>query len=299
MKLSNANLRLFAAIADQGSLSAAARYLGVQKSTVSRELASLERQLGHRLLERTSRQARLTEVGHLLLAHAHRVIDEIQEAESAIEAFSAEPSGRLNISLPHAVAQKLVVPLLPAFLQRYPKISIGLDLSIRNVDLVGAGIDLAIRIGDLPASSLVARNLGTLSIILVASPAFLAVAGTPQSAQEIGNMETVALGTSATTVTWDLHSPEGHVQVKIQPRVTASEIGLVRDLVVAGLGIGSLPRAFVTDDLARGTLVRVLPDVTRGAPAIHAVYPSRLSLASKTRVFIEAVMAALSLDRQD
>ena len=299
MKLSTANFRLFAAIADQGSLSAAARYLGVQKSTVSRELTLLETQLGHRLLERTSRQSRLTEVGQLLLAHAHRVMDEIEEAESSIEALSAEPSGRLNISLPHAVAQKLVVPLLPAFLERYPKISIGLDLSVRNVDLVSEGVDLAIRVGDLPSSSLIARQLGVLAIILVASPAYLAVAGTPQSEEDLEDMETIALGTSATKVTWLLHSLEGVGHVDIQPRVTASEIGLVRDLAVAGLGIAPVPSAFVTDDLAKGTLVRVLPRLTRGSSAIHAVYPSRRSLAPKTSVFIEAVMAALSLDRQD
>lgn len=292
--MSHANLRLFAAIADQGSLSAAARLLGVQKSTVSRELALLENSIGHRLLERTSRQIRLTEVGQLLLFHAHRVMDEIKVAEASIEALSNEPSGRLNISLPHAVAQKLVLPLLPAFLETYPRISVGLDLSVQNKDLVADGVDLAIRVGELPPSSLIARRLGTLPIILVAAPAYLATAGTPQSAQELEYCETIALGGHRARYEWLLETPQGPGKVTIQPRVTATEVGMVRDLAIAGLGIASLPRAFVADDLSAGTLVHVLPDITRGAPPIHAVYPSRQSLAPKTRAFIELVMASIA-----
>ena len=294
MDLSNANLALIVAIADKGSLSAAARQLGVQKSTVSRELALLETRVAHRLVERTSRQMRLTEVGQLLLMHARRVVEEIAVAQASIEALAAEPAGRLKVSLPHAVAQKLVLPLLPAFLERHPRIDVALDLSTRNVDLVADGFDLALRIGELPPSSLVARKLGHLPIILVASPAYLARAGMPGSVDELASHDTVALGTQSATHRWCFSEAENRRELVIHPRVTSSEVAVLRDLAIAGLGIASLPRAFVADDLAQGALVRVLPDVTRGAPPIHVVYPSRQSLASKTRVFIEAVMAGLA-----
>lgn len=294
MSLSNVDLRLFAAIADRGSLSAAARHLGVQKSTVSRELARLEARIGHRLVERTSRQARLTDAGRLLLVHAHRVMAEIEAAHAAFEAMSSEPAGRLTVSLPHAVAHKLVVPLLPAFLARYPRIDVALDLSVRNVDLVSEGIDLAIRVGDLAASSLVARKLGHLPIVLVATPACLARTGAPRSVADLAHLDTVALGTAAKAHPWTFDGPTGASSVTVHPRVTASEVALVRDLAVAGLGIATLPQAFVVDDLANGTLVRVLPEVTRGAPAIHAVYPSRRSLTPKASAFIDAVAASLA-----
>ena len=294
MDLSNTNLTLFVAIADKGSLSAAARQLGVQKSTVSRDLALLEARIGHRLVERTSRQMRLTEVGQLLLMHARRVVEEIAVAQASIEALAAEPAGRLKVSLPHAVAQKLVVPLLPAFLQRHPRINVALDLSTRNVDLVAEGFDLALRIGELPPSSLIARKLGHLPVILVASPAYLARAGVPGSVEELAGHEIVALGTQSTTHRWCFNEAENRKDLVVHPRITSSEVAVVRDLAIAGLGIASLPRAFVADDLAQGALKRVLPGVTRGAPPIHVVYPSRQSLASKTRVFIEAVMAGLA-----
>ena len=294
MYLSNANLTLFVAIADQGSLSAAARQLGVQKSTVSRELVLLETGIGHRLVERTSRQMRLTEAGQLLLLHARRVIEEIAVAQASIEALAVEPTGRLKVSLPHAVAQKLVLPLLPAFLQRYPSIDVALDLSTRNVDLVAEGIDLALRIGELPPSSLIARKLGNLPVILVASPAYLARAGMPRSVEELAAHDIVALSTQTATHRWWFDEAEAHREVVIHPRITSTEVAVVRDLAVAGLGVASLPRAFVADDLAHGALARVLPDVTRGAPPIHVVYPSRQSLTPKTRVFIEAVLAGLS-----
>lgn len=294
MKLTNANLRLFAAIADGGSLSAAARHLGMQKSTVSRELAQLETRLGHRLVERSSRQTRLTEVGQLLLVHAHRVMEEIQAAEASIEALTDEPSGRLNLSLPHAVAQKLVLPLLPMFLHRYPQISIGLDLTVRNADLIAEGVDLAIRVGALPASSLIARQLGTLPIILAASPTYLKRAGLPQCAEDLEKLETIALGGVQSTCKWKFDGPGGQSEVTIQPRVTSTEVAMIRDLAVAGLGVASLPKIFIADDLARGTLVHVLPDLVRGAPPIHAVYPSRKSLATKTRVFMDAITAELA-----
>ena len=294
MKVDNWDVRVFTAIVDQGSLSGAACSLGVQKSTVSRKLALLEGRLGHRLVERSSRKTRLTDVGDLLLAHARRVMEEIEAAEAAIEALSAEPSGSLNVSLPHAIAQKLVLPMLPAFLERYPKIDIGLDLSVKNVDLIAEGFDLAIRVGDLPPSSLIARKLGNLPIILVAAPAYLAVAGVPESARDLERLDTIALGARAKSHEWAIDGPGGPGIVVIKARITVSEVGLVRDLVVAGMGIASLPMAFVIRDLADGKLVRVLPEVTRGAPPVHAIYPSRRLLAPKIKAFFDAIGDSLS-----
>lgn len=294
MAIANSDLRMFAAIADHGNLSAAARHLKVQKSTVSRALALLEDRLGHRLVERTTRHMRLTEAGTLLLAYAHRVAEEIQAAEAAMEALSAEPSGDLRVSVPHGIAQKVLVPLLPAFSSRYPKIRIGIDLSLHNVDLIEEGIDVAIRFGELPPSTMIARKLGVLPIILVASPAYLANAGTPRSIHDIARHRAIGVGAKTTGVRWSFSTPDGREHIHVNPVVSIGEVGLVRELALLGVGIASVPLALIRGDLAAGHLVHVLPGVVRGAPPVYAVYPSRRTLAPKVKVFVDMMAEALA-----
>jgi DNA-binding transcriptional LysR family regulator len=293
MKLANADLRLFSAIADQGGVSAAARYLGVQKSTVSRDLALLEERLGHRLIERTTRSMRLTEAGNLLLAYAHRVTEELEAAEAAMEALSSEPMGELRVSVPHAFAERVLVPLLPDFRARYPKITIGLDLSPRLVDLVEEGIDVAIRFGELQPSSLVARRLGAIPVILIASPGYLEKHGTPHSAADLAHHAVIGLGTKAGPTTWRLETPAGAETVGVHPVVGVADVSLIRRMALSDLGIAPVPSTYVRDELANGRLVHVLPGTTRGRPPVHAVYPSRRVLAPKVRVFIDAVAEAM------
>jgi DNA-binding transcriptional LysR family regulator len=296
MKLANSDLRLFAAIADHGSLSAAARHLGVQKSTVSRDLALLEERLGHRLIERTTRNMRLTEAGSLLLGYAHRVTEELEAAESAMDALSAEPSGDLCISAPHAFVERVVLAVLPGFRARYPKVRVGIDLSPRFVDLVEEGIDVAFRFGDLPPSSLIARKLGALPIVLVAAPDYLARAGIPNGVDDLARHELIEITSKPGATHWRLTTPEGQQEIAVAPAISVADVSLVRELVLRGLGIAPLPETYVREEIASGALTHVLAGCTRGAPPVHAVYPSRRTLAPKVRVFIDAVaerMAAL------
>jgi DNA-binding transcriptional LysR family regulator len=169
MKLSTLDLRMFAAVADLGGISAAARHLGRQKSTVSRDLALLEDRLGTRLVNRTTRHVSLTDAGELLAAHARRVVEEMEQAEAALSAMSDEPRGPLRLTAPYAFVRFVLAPQLAGFLARYPLIRLSIDPTTKVLDLVEEGLDLAIRIGDLPSSSLVARKLADVPLVLVAS----------------------------------------------------------------------------------------------------------------------------------
>jgi DNA-binding transcriptional LysR family regulator len=297
MKLSSANLRLFALIADLGGISAAARNLGVQKSTVSRELALMEAQVGHRLFERTTRHLRPTEAGSLLLAYAHRVAEEIDAAEVALEALSAEPAGNLLVSTPQGVAQQLIVPLLPDFRRRYPKIRVGLDLSSHYVDLLQEGIDVALRVGELAPSSLVARRLGTIRMILAAAPDFLARRKLISEPADLEHCEHIGLGSRPGLERLVLHKGNEVVDVEIDTVLAGQSTDISLELVRSGLGIATLPISFAERDISVGRLVHVLPDWHVGTAPLHAIYPSRRLLTPKVRVFIDAVAGAIDRDR--
>ena len=291
MKLGSADLIVFAAIVDHGSLSAAARHLGIQKSSVSRTLALLEARHGQRLIERSTRQMRLTEAGAMLLEHAHRVAEEIEAAEAAMASLSAEPSGTLTVAAPHAVAQRLIVSMLPDFLQRYPKIRIGIDVSSQTRDLIAEGIDVAIRVGPLAPSSLIARRIGTIPVILAASPGYLEGKGVPRTIRELASHRLLAIGTKIAPVRWDFGNA-GEAMV-ITPSLAVDEAGLAREMAVAGLGIARLPEVLLLDDIEAGRLMQVLPEAKLEAPPLYVVHPSRRALSPKVAAFIDAVATKL------
>lgn len=282
---------MFAAIAEQGSLSAAARHLGVQKSSVSRTLALLEAGYGQRLIERSTRHMRLTEAGEMLLDHARRVAEEIEAAEATMASLSAEPAGTLTVTAPHAVAHWLIVSMLPDFLRRYPKIRVGIDVSSRVIDLIAEGVDVAIRLGPLAPSSLIARRIGTVPVILAASPDYLERAGTPRSVAELARHRLIAIGGRVMPARWEFGADAGSVGVT--PALAVDEAGLAQKMAVAGLGIARLPEVLLREDLAAGRLVQLLAEVKPEAPALYAVHPSRRSLSPKVAVFIDAVAATL------
>jgi DNA-binding transcriptional LysR family regulator len=291
MKLDGASLLVFAAIADHGSLSGAARHLGIQKSSVSRTLALMEARYGHRLIERTTRQLRLTEAGIILLDYAHRVGEEIETADAAMAQLSAEPAGLLKVTAPQIVAQHLIVPMLRDFLVRYPKIRIGIDVSSRLLEIVSEGVDVAVRIGPLTPSGLIARRLGFFQVILAASPTYVAEYGAPLEVGDLAQHRLIDISLNHTPIDWDFG--QSHSPLRVTPSLMINEAGLARDMAVAGLGVVRLPRAIVIDDLAAGRLIPILPDVILEAPPLYAVYPSRRALAPKVVVFLDALASAI------
>ena len=288
MTLSTIDLRLFAAIADSGGITAAATRLGLTKSMVSRELAAMEDRLGARLVQRTTRKVSLTETGELLAIYARRVVEELESAEAAIDATRDAPRGDLKITAPFSVLRFIVSPRLGEFRARYPDIRLNIDASMRIADLVEEGVDVALRIGELPPSSLVARRLATIPVVLVAAPSYLAGRSAILTPGDLLAHDVVNLRKDLSSEVWTLHSEHGTSEpIGVRPVASVHDPGILLDLATQGLGVAPMPLLYARASLERGDLVRVLPAWRQREAPLHAVYPSRRSLAPKVRAFIE------------
>ena len=290
------HLRAFARIADLGSVSGAARSLGMPKSSVSRSLARLEDAVGTALIERSTRHLRLTDAGLLLHRHAARILDDVNEAENAVGGLIGRPSGTLRVSVGFTFAAGPLAPMLPAFLARYPEVRVVLTVDNRSVDLLTEQIDVAIRIGPLQNSELIARKLGTIELWPCASPAYLAKRGTPATVDDLLHHTLIAhldrrVATRMRTASGEVH------EIEIEPGTVIPEPAVTKIMLLGGAGIGWLPDFDARDALAAGTLVRVLPDHSSDGVDVHALYPSHRSLSAKVRVFIDALAAHMAASR--
>ena len=273
----------FARVVRAGSFTAAARELGVQKSSVSRRVSALEEHLGARLLQRTTRALRLTDEGRVFYDHCQRALAELQDAEEALGGMGARPKGLLRITAPLSFG--FLGPIVAAFLQRWPEVEIELVCTDRVVDLVEEGFDVAIRAGKLPDSSLIARRVGSLPRFLVASPSYLRRRRTPRTPADLAAHDCVSFG--ARRSPWLLQSEGASIEVAVASRLLVNDYDLLRQTIVAGLGIGLLPEPDCVQPLADGRLKRVLPAWTGVETPIHAVYPSLRHLSSKVKAFID------------
>lgn len=293
-----ADLRTFARIANVRSVSGAARALRAPKSSVSRSLTRLEAAVDAILIERSTRPVRLTDAGTLLYRHALRILNEVEEARTALGGLAGVPRGTLRVNAPFAFTEGLLAPMLPAFLRHHPEIRVVLDIGNRRIDVLAEEVDVVIRTGPLVSSGLIARRLATPELWLCASPHYLAARGVPGSVADLAEHDLVDPMDGATT--WSFRTPDGRtVAVEICPRAVVPEPAATRAVLLGGVGIGRLPAFLATDALADGTLVRVLPDLESGSVEIHALYPSHRSLSAKVRVFIDALVAHLEAVRSD
>ncbi len=282
------DLRTFARIADLGSLSGAARALGMPKSSASRALARLEAAAGAALIERSTRHMRLTDAGHLLQRHAQRILDDVGEAENALTGLVGVPRGTLRVSVGFTFAAGPLAPMLPGFLARYPGVRVALSIDNRNVDLLAEDIDVAIRIGPLPDSDLVARRLAAVALWTCASPAYLAARGTPAAPEELCAHELI--GRVDRKAAWRFHAPGGALhEIEVPPGTVIPEPAVLLVMLLGGAGIGRLPDFCAADAVSRGTLVRLLAEYGDNPVEVHALYPSHRSLSAKVRVFIDAL----------
>ena len=286
------DLRAFARIADLGSISGAARALRMPKSSVSRSLVRLEEAVGAVLVERSTRHLRLTDAGLLLKRHARRIIDDVGEAENAITGLIGSPRGDLIISVPFTFATGPLAPMLPGFLLRYPEVRVVLSIDNRPIDLLAEEADIAIRIGPLPDSSLIARRLATFELWPCASPAYLA--GGPAIDAPVDLLSHRLIAHADRRQHWVFRTPAGAVRdIEFAPGVVVPEPDVLRTMLLADAGIGLLPDFHAADDVAGGRLIRVLPSLKGGSVEAHALYPSHRSLSAKVRVFIDAVVKHL------
>jgi DNA-binding transcriptional LysR family regulator len=285
---------VFARVVETRSFTAAAAQLGLPKSTVSRKVAQLEERLGVRLLQRTTRKLNLTEVGQAYYERCARIVADISAAEQLVTEMQTAPRGLLRVTAPIDFGTVYLGRVLADFIAANPDITVELDLSDRVVDLIEDGVDLAIRMGPLAESSLVARKLGAVALRLYAAPSYLARRGTPAKLAELADHDTVQFVPAPRLQTWGLRGPDGDVEITPGARVVSNNLFVVRDAAVAGAGIALLSELAVGDDLAAGRLVEVLPAWSIPESEVFAVYPSTRNLSPKVRVFLEFLVGWLT-----
>jgi DNA-binding transcriptional LysR family regulator len=285
-------LKTFRAILAAGSLSGAARDLGISLQVASKRLAMLEQRAGIRLINRTTRTLSATEEGASLLIDVERALDAITSGEDRLVKGRDEPVGTLRISAPVSFGRRHVAPVLGALVALYPRLSVSLALDDRVADLVGEGLDVAIRIGPMEDSSAMMRKLAENRRILVASPAYLNVSGRPAAVEDLQRHEFLRYGTG--TSPWIMRGPGGARQTVAAPaRLRADNGDAVHDWAVSGLGITLKSELDVAEDIGCGRLERVLPDWDGGDTPVVALYPSGHNLPLKTRAFIDAAISHL------
>jgi DNA-binding transcriptional LysR family regulator len=286
-------LLLFASVVDAGSFSGAAARLGLPKSTVSRRIATLEAQLGEQLLRRTTRQLSVTNFGRAVLEHARHVAEEVAAAESLAQYRQQRPSGKLRVSMPADLANLLVAPVLAAFTQAHPAVTLEIDLSARFVDLVGENFDLALRAGELrDDATLAARRIAAFTGGLYAAPAYLTRRGSPQEPAALLSHDALrVLGRSGDALPWTLVRGDERWEGAPPVRASANSPELLMRMALAGAGIAVVSDACALPYLERGELVQVLPDWTTPPVTAWAVFPGRRLMPAHTRAFIEALTA--------
>ena len=289
------DLDAFAAVVDHGGFSAASRALDVPKSRLSRRVAALEDALGTRLLQRSTRRFSVTELGREVHRHALNMRAEAQAAREVVVQAHSEPQGLLRVSAPVSLAEQELALLLPQFLDRHPRVRIQLVVSNRRVDVIEEGIDVALRVRSRldTDAQLAMRSFGASRLLLVASPAYLARAGTPTHPRELAQHAVLSIGDDASE-SWELtHSSGETVRLAVQPRLSARSFPLLVSLAAAGQGIALLPETACAEPVRDGRLQAVLDHWSLPQGICHAVFPSRRGMLPAVRAFIDFLAAEL------
>lgn len=285
-------LLVFVRVVQAGSFSKASRFLSMPKSTVSRKVDDLEEELGVPLLHRTTRSLRITDVGAVCYEHGLRIAAELDQADSLLTHRQAQPQGTLRVTAPTELGNQFLGKMTRDFLRANPKVSLDLVLTERVVDIIGEGFDVAIRMGDLEDSSLVARKIGSGIMRLYASPSYLKASGEPRAVAELEKHSCVIFTEEELSSKWILHGPKGKTTVKISGRISSNNMALIRDLTVLGEGVALMPHFFCTEEVRRGRLQPILKDYYFTSGPIHAVYPGSKFLQPKVRAFVDHLIGA-------
>lgn len=285
-------MSVFVEVARSEGFAPAARHLGLSTSAVSRQVMELESWLGVQLLHRTTRRIGLTEAGQAYLDACIRIVDEVEELARSATAERGEPRGEVRVTAPVFMGRHLLGPVLPAFLARHANVRVRLHLLDRFVDLIGEGFDLALRIADLPDSSLIARKLGDTRLMLTAAPAYLESRGVPESIEDLKGHNCLVDLVAGHGDRWPLAGTKG--PLRVAGNFIVNDGQMVREMTQAGLGISLLPEFFVAGELAEGRLVSLLPERLDISAGIFAVYPPTRHLSSAVRALIDALAAHIA-----
>ncbi|GHG84048.1 LysR family transcriptional regulator [Comamonas sp. JC664] len=280
-------LVIFARVVQAGSFTAAAQGLRMPKSTVSRKVSELETRVGAQLLQRTTRKLRLTDVGRTYYEHCARIVAEAEQAELAVTRMQAAPHGLLRVTTP--LTFSFIGPLLARFLEQYPEVQLELVCSDRTVDLMAEGFDVAVRAGRLADSSLMARRLGSVERVVIASPDYLKARGTPKTPKDLEKHDCLLFGNGLENNVWTLFSGNRSVDIKVPARLVVNEPDMVYAVARAGAGIALLPNLHFSSELTSGRLQRILPDWHSSETPVNAVYPSTRHHSPKVMAFVECL----------
>lgn len=278
------DMRILAETVEAGSFTAAADRLGLSKQFVSKRIAALEKRLGARLLVRSTRRLRVTDLGLAYLERTQRILQEVDAAEQMVASQTATPRGVLRLSAPMSFSTLHLGPLIPAFMQRHPDVSLELELNDRAVDLIGEGYDMAVRIGTLADSSLVARRITAAQLITCASPGYLRQHGVPSSPEQLGAHACLVYG-HALRGEWAFRVSERTRRISVDGPMRSNNGEMLRDAAIAGLGLVNLPDFIVASALADGRLVEVLETFRPEGFTVHAVYPQHRESSLLVRLF--------------
>ncbi|HEY0709869.1 MAG TPA: LysR family transcriptional regulator [Polyangia bacterium] len=286
-------LPVFAAVAQTGSFTAAGKALGLAKSVVSQHIRTLEERCGVRLIERSTRRLNLTQVGVQVLEAAQGVLDSVRSVEQVVEGHRAAPTGTLRVTLPLDQAlSAMVSPIAAAMVRQHPalKVELILDDAVRN--LVEEGLDMAIRLGSLTESSQIVRRLGTEPEIIVASPSVADTLSGTETPRQLGDVPWVVHSGLGGRSSWTFHSFKGEkAQASVQVKASTNTVVALRDLLVAGAGLGLIPRHVVRDDIEAGRLRHICPSWFHRKLSLHAILPTRQG-PPRVRMFLTALAAA-------
>lgn len=285
---------IFARVARTGNMSAAGREMGLSPAVVSKRISLLEDRLGARLFQRTTRQLTLTETGEGYFKRVVDILSLVEEAEDFVTRRNTKPRGVLKVTAPTSFTRLHLAPLLPKFHAEYPEIHLDVHLTDNFVDIIRDGYDVAIRIGELQDSSLVARKLSPDTRVICASPAYLAKHGTPKALADLEDHNCLSAGAQDL---WRLEGPDGQRQVRVKGNIRSNSAELIREALMSGIGLGLRGVWEIGNEIKSGQLQVVLPQY-RGSSnmAIYAVYPCRDFMPAKVNAFIEYVAQHFGLD---
>jgi len=287
---------VFAAVIDQGSFSKAAEKLDITKSAVSKRITGLEKQLGVKLLHRSTRKLSLTEAGQRYFEHVLQALEAAQQAEYAATELQQVPQGTIRISSPMSFGRLHVAPIIPLFLKQYPRINIHMDMNDQLIDVIAEGFDLVLRAGDLADSSLRARKLAPLHSVLCASPDYLAEYGTPKTPLELIHHNCILYTYHTVVNEWVFFKNGDQQTIRISGNFQVNNGEALRESLIQNLGIGRLASFVAGDDIKARRLVPILTEYKMPHKTLYAVFPEKQYMPEKIRVFINFIMQHLGDD---
>lgn len=289
------SMKVFAAVVEAGSFTAASDRIEMSRAMVSKYVASLEARLGTRLLQRTTRKLKLTESGSAYFERCQQIIAAVIEAEEGALKLTTSPRGTLRLTMPLSFGILHMGPMISAYLKQFPEVKVDIQLTDRRVDLIEEGFDLAVRIGSLVESGLIARKLASDSLVVCGSPDYFRQHGVPLTPADLARHNCLIYTYSRAGEEWKMSGPDGHFAVKVTGSLRANNGDMVKLAALGGVGLMRQPKFLVGEDIRAGRLVEVLTAYRDSDLGIYAVYPSRTYLSAKVRTFVDFMAATFAM----